>query len=376
MNLAVPFGFYGCGNIGDESTLQGFARLTHVYDPDARVWVGSGNPSHTARVEPSLKYFHAADFDPRRWWAKRCASAHVFAGGTPIMDLEDGWPLTIVHAIVSAARAARKPVAFIGVGSENLADRARDLVAGVLASGVAHWSVRSDCDKERLIGCGARPESVTVAADMAWLLNSQSAAFGQKYLADLGVKAETSYVGVNINSEAHVLEREPRLIEKLSRFLDTLVERRGFRILFLCNEVREEASFDKATSLRIASSMQRKESAFLVPNEYFTPQQMMSLIACCAFTVSTRYHFSLFSALQKVPFIALERSDKVSDLCRELSWRYRSSIAGIESGQLADAFFEMERRAPDLRSHLGENLGTMRERAVKNIDALAAVNVN
>jgi polysaccharide pyruvyl transferase WcaK-like protein len=227
-----------------------------------------------------------------------------------------------------------------------------------------------------LIGCGARPESVTVAADMAWLLNSQSAAFGQKYLADLGVKAETPYVGVNINSEAHVLEREPRLIEKLSRFLDTLVERRGFRILFLCNEVREEASFDKATSLRIASSMQRKESAFLVPNEYFTPQQMMSLIACCAFTVSTRYHFSLFSALQKVPFIALERSDKVSDLCRELSWRYRSSIAGIESGQLADAFFEMERRAPDLRSHLGENLGTMRERAVKNIDALAAVNVN
>src|ERR1051325_4709520 len=169
MNLAVPFGFYGSGNIGDESTLQGFARLTHVYDPDARVWVGSGNPSHTARVEPSLKYFHAADFDPRRWWAKRCASAHVFAGGTPIMDLEDGWPLTIVGAIVAAARAARKAVAFMGIGSEHLsAGRARDLMSSVLASGVAHWSVRSERDKQRLTDCGAHPESVTVAADMAW----------------------------------------------------------------------------------------------------------------------------------------------------------------------------------------------------------------
>ena len=27
MNLVAPFGFYGAGNIGDEATLQGFARL-------------------------------------------------------------------------------------------------------------------------------------------------------------------------------------------------------------------------------------------------------------------------------------------------------------------------------------------------------------
>jgi polysaccharide pyruvyl transferase WcaK-like protein len=376
MRLAVPFGFYGWGNIGDESTLQGFARLTRVYDPDARVWVGSANPSHTARVEPSLKYFRTEDFDPRRWWAKRCASAHVFAGGTPIMDLEDGWPLTIVGAIVGAARAARKAVAFIGIGSENLpAGRARDLMSRVLESGVAYWSVRSERDKQRLTDCGAQPESVTVAADMAWLLNSQSAEFGRKYLAGLGFDKETPYVGVNINSEAHMLEREPRLIEKLSQFLDTLVERRGFRILFLCNEVREDASFDKATSLRIASSMRRKESAILVPNEYFTPQQMMSLIACCRFAVSTRYHFCLFSALQRVPFLALERCDKVADLCWDLGWRYRAPLAGVDS-LLADAVFEMERRAPDLHNQLEANLRTMRERAVKNIDALAAVNVN
>jgi hypothetical protein len=35
MKLAVPFGFYGAGNIGDESTLQEFARA-RGYEPNLR----------------------------------------------------------------------------------------------------------------------------------------------------------------------------------------------------------------------------------------------------------------------------------------------------------------------------------------------------
>ena len=44
MNLIAPFGFYGWGNIGDESTLQGFARLVSHAHPAMRVWVASRNP--------------------------------------------------------------------------------------------------------------------------------------------------------------------------------------------------------------------------------------------------------------------------------------------------------------------------------------------
>ena len=50
MNLVAPFGFYGWGNIGDEATLQGFARLMAGSPPKPRVWVASQNPRHTARA--------------------------------------------------------------------------------------------------------------------------------------------------------------------------------------------------------------------------------------------------------------------------------------------------------------------------------------
>ena len=93
MNLLAPFGFYGWGNIGDEATLQGFARLVARSPHRFRVWVGSHNPRHTARVEPSFRYFHHPFSDWTRRWANYRTSAVVVAGGTPIMDCHGDWPL-------------------------------------------------------------------------------------------------------------------------------------------------------------------------------------------------------------------------------------------------------------------------------------------
>src|SRR5512138_2301321 len=77
MRLVAPFGFYGWGNIGDEATLQGFARLLARYDPRASAWVASRDPEHTARAEPAFHYFKATDPSLRRWWANRRAQGAV-----------------------------------------------------------------------------------------------------------------------------------------------------------------------------------------------------------------------------------------------------------------------------------------------------------
>ena len=58
---------------------------------------------------------------------------------------------------------------------------------------------------------------------------------------------------------------------------------------------------------------------------------MMSLIANCRLTLGMRYHFCLFSALQDVPFVALQRSDKVADLCWDLDGRLAPASTGSGS---------------------------------------------
>lgn len=54
MKLVAPFVFYGWGNIGDESTLQGFARLLAKGPVRATAWVGSRAPSSRSASASSL----------------------------------------------------------------------------------------------------------------------------------------------------------------------------------------------------------------------------------------------------------------------------------------------------------------------------------
>ena len=371
MNLVAPFGFYGAGNIGDEATLQGFARLLSGWRKHVRVSVASRDPRHTASVEPSFRYFKAAGRDPRRWWAKYRSDAFVFPGGTPIMDVLGSWPLCELIPIIKSAEARGKPVHFVGTGTEKLKrEESRRLFADVIAPRVRHWSVRCERDKVRLTDYGVADNQVTVSADMAWLLDAVTVDFGRQQLHPFGISSDDSLIGVNINCEPSMLREQPRFFEIMGKMLDTLVEREKTRIVFLCNEVREDETFDKAASQKVMALMSHRDRTLLLPNRYWSPQQMLSVVGCCRATISTRYHFNLFSALQRVPFLALKRSDKVDDLCWDLGWSHGVALNEMDSSTLIEMLLDMMNRSSELASKLSLSTKQMQSRAVRNRVAL------
>jgi polysaccharide pyruvyl transferase WcaK-like protein len=111
----------------------------------------------------------------------------------------------------------------------------------------------------------------------------------------------------------------------------------------------------------------------MIENRYWSPQQMLSLIGCCWATIGTRYHFCLFSALQDVPFIALQRSDKVADLCWDMNWQYGADLAELSVPKLLRMFSEIDKSRPLLVESLRKKVASMRERTLRNTAALAAL---
>jgi polysaccharide pyruvyl transferase WcaK-like protein len=368
LRLVAPFGFYGWGNIGDEATLNGFARLLRRTTLDVRATIGSRNPEHTARVEPAFRYFDVTRRDPRKWYANLRADCHAVIGGTPIMDMLGDWPLCDLIPLLKAADRSKVPFLQIGIGVEDLVrDASRRLVAEEIAPRVARWSVRCDRDRARLEQYGVARQDVTVAADMAWLIEPAALDFGRARLQAAGLPLDRPVIGVNLVNENACFDRRAAMATEIAFALDELIDRMDARVAFLANEVRPGDQFDRAAASRVAACMRRKERVVLVPGDYLAPREMMSLVGCCTVTLSMRYHFCLFSALQGVPFVAIERSAKVSDLCWDLGWEATVRPLEFEGRQLVEHAL---RSTSDAISRLAEAVRTMEQRALRNVAAL------
>ncbi len=371
MRIVAPFGFYGWGNVGDEATLNGFARLLAATGVRAQAWIGSRSPAHTARVEPGFRYFDVSRRDPRRWWAKLRASVHAVVGGTPIQDVLGDWPLRDLVPLVRSIDRWKVPFVFMGVGIENLRrDESRRLVVSEIAPRVHRWSVRSDRDRQRLEQWGVAPEAITVAADLAWLIEPVTVDFGRSRLLSLGIGLDRPLIGVNLVNENDCFDRDPRMVDALAQGLDMLIDQLDARLIFLANEVRDGPSFDKAAAAKVFGRMRLSDRAVMGPGEYFSPREMMSIVANCALTISMRYHFCTFSALQGVPFIAIERSTKVSDLCWDLDWRARVLPEELDARGIASHGERLMETGTAAGEQLRQLVQRMKARAFLNVAAL------
>jgi polysaccharide pyruvyl transferase WcaK-like protein len=283
------------------------------------------------------------------------------------MDVLGEWPLSELAPIVRSAHNQGKPVVFIGTGTEKLfRDESKSIMRNDIAPSVSGWSVRCEKDMERLVEYGVPGDQITVAADLAWILDGVSVAYGKEYLSSLNVASGHGLVGVNINNESFIHEKAPHFFEKLAGFLDAIIEKFDYRILFLCNEVREDDMFDKFASQKVLGFMNYRDKAYFVPNNYWAPQDMLSMIGCCSFTIGTRYHFCLFSALQNIPFIAIKRSDKVDDLCWDMNWPYGLPLTELDVSNLLEMVLEVRQQAASLDGFLKERVELMKQRVVKN----------
>jgi polysaccharide pyruvyl transferase WcaK-like protein len=374
MRLTVPWGIFGYGNIGDEAMLNGFAALVKGYPRKLSIHVASQSPSHAAAAEPAFRYYSRNNGGFGKWRATWRNKGQLIVGDTPIMDLLGSWPLEELSHLAKSATSEQRPIAFLGTGTETLQlEASKRIVKECLAPAVVHWSVRSERDRARLQEYGVDPQRINVAADLAWLLQASPRDFGQREFRQLGLEGSAPRIGVNFTREAFVHQQSAGLPLRLAQILDDLVEEYGARIVFLCNEVRGGAEYDSAANEEIRELMAHREATYSVANNYWTPAQMMSLVGNCDYTISMRYHFCLFSALQGIPFIAIKRAGKVNDLCWQLDWPYAFSLDDVRQACVTKVFSEMRAGEKQLGALLEAGVRQMREKAKLNSAALDAV---
>jgi polysaccharide pyruvyl transferase WcaK-like protein len=367
MKFYLVFTGLGAGNIGDESMMQGFLSLFPL--PDHTVIEVWDTNSHALKQFPlKYRYIHYQDEDAFKKLCKN-ADAVLLVGGTPVMErwgLE--WPLKHLSSKLEFCNQNRIPCYAVGVGVDFLEkEESRELFSkGFLPIKV--WTVRSVRSRKNLITLGVDPACISVAADLAWQvpLENLNREWAEGFLFNLGVRKDRPLIGVNVVNE---IWKDNRAIkEELAKALDYLIESLGWQVGFFCNEVREGEYFDKEASKEVAALMKR--GSVIVPNQYFTPQEMVSLLSCCQVTLSWRYHFTLFSYLAGTVSISVIRGEKIKELIEDTNGEHIGEPEQICAERIVEKIEFVQKNIEEIKAFQNIMVEIMKNRSRLNIQFL------
>ncbi|MBF0564621.1 MAG: glycosyltransferase [Nitrospirae bacterium] len=326
MKLHVAFTGLGAGNIGDEAMMQGFLSLFCLpQGTTVEVW-DTAQP--VLSQFPSTISFVDYKDNARCDYLYRSSDMVLAVGATIVSEmLSLQWPLTVLGEKYAKCHACGVPVHAIGIGADRLRSSGALKLFDRGFKPFKSWTVRSVRSRDNLVIAGVDSEAITVAADLAWLtpLTGLDTEWAGRYLHSLGILPGIPIIGVNVVNEKW--KDDADLKKRLAGALEALSASGRRQVAFFCNETREGQDYDKEAALSIAKLMKRRP--VIVPNTYFTPLEMLSLVACTAVTISWRYHFTLFSALAGVIPVSVERGEKMEELVEDLE--------GISLGKPGDA---------------------------------------
>ncbi len=351
----------GSGNIGDELMAQEFWKLlpaSVVLDvpvlPESARYRGVYPPPHRYLPETSPA-------------PELLDVPGLLVGDTPVAEFEGlRYPLQTVGPAISRVTRRGLPVDAIAVGVDRLhSPEARQLFATHYAA-IRSWTVRSEACREALLDLGVAPERIRVAADLAWLFTpgTETDDWAAGVWESLGVVPDRPLLVVNAVHHTDPTDQTSKRV--LAEALDRLAKEHGYQVAFLANESRKGPHFDTAAAAGIRALMQ--ESAVEVPAEYYTPQEMVSLLRPAATVLTQRYHMAIQAILAGTIPVCLARGQKVSGLARE----FDLLTAETEVGAIVERVRESAARRPERiaalairraehRGRAGEALSFLRE---------------
>lgn len=353
----------GAGNIGDELMNRAFWRaLPAPIELEVEVF-----PNARRQREPYPPRHRYIEID----WAGAPSPAPsvpgLLVGDTPVTaTLGTGWPLGFLAPRLLAFHEAGLPVDALGVGVEPLTSpEALELFRRAFAL-VRSWTVRSELCRERLLELGVASERVAVGADWGWLYEPSAdlAAWARARLTESGRDPGRPLLVANVVNEIWGGQGETK--RELAAALDRLEREHGFQVAFFCNETRAGHFYDRAAAAEVRALMARP--SFLVPPEYYTPDEALALLGEAAVTLSSRYHFTVQSVLAGTIPVTLARSAKMTDLLDDLGGASAGTLEGVDAGAVADGITRAWEGRDSERERLRSARRRLADRAAHNLD--------
>jgi polysaccharide pyruvyl transferase WcaK-like protein len=353
----------GAGNIGDELMARAFwDGLPDRLHLEVEVLP---NVSLLREPYPAQHAYRQLDWDGAPP-LEAPAQPGLLVGDTPVSEsLGVRWPLQFLAPRLAAFHRAGQPVDALGVGVESLhSDEARALFRRDYLP-MRSWTVRTPACREALLELGVHEQDVAVGADWAWLYRPRRDLrdWAARAWSDLGIDPRRPLVVANVINEIWRDDEQPK--SALAAALDAIASREHAQIAFFCQEMREGEFFDLAAARETAARMARP--AVIVPNLYYSPDEVLGLLAHAEVTLGGRYHFVIASVLAGSVPVCVTRSEKTDGLLADLQIQTAGRIETVSAEALTTAIAAAIRDRTALRERLAVTRRGLESRARANL---------
>lgn len=346
-------GSYGGLNLGDEAILKSIIAQLRASLP-VEILVFSRNAEDTLRRHDVEQAVPVRDMT--REEAKAAVAGLdvlVFGGGGILYDHE----AEIYLREVILAQELGVPVMVYAVSAGPLQTRtARERVATAITQ-AAVVTVRDRHGRRLLEDIGVHRE-VQLTADPALLLEPEP--LPEDALLREGMDSARRLVGFSVREPGPAAPEidVDHYHALLANAADFIVDRWEADIVFV---PMERGQMDVQHSHAVISRMQNATRATVLKGSY-TAGQVLTLIGHFQFAVGMRLHFLIFSALQRVPFVALPYSSKVTGLLQDLEMNV-PPLDDVNTGRLLATIDQSWDLRATLRRRIEQRLPALQARA-------------
>ncbi len=362
----VVSGYYGFGNLGDESLLDVIASSLAEEIPGVKIAALTRHPKKDAK-RTGLRCVSRFNI-PAVWRTIRGAKLFLSGGGSLLQDSTSRRSLKYYAGVIGIAESCGVHSYIYANGIGPVRDTANRKLTAKVVNRATEVSVRDADSAEELHRIGVTRENIRVTADPAFLIHP----YGERRLARTmernGMKED--FFAVSLRPEVRKSgDVSPfRTAEELVETCAAITERYGLVPYVIPMQTAQDSEICRHFVETYDERMKKSGKQALL----YTPEnapELIGVLSKAAFVIGMRLHAIIFASSAEVPVVGLAYDPKVSSMMKALGQPFVVELATSSDigGETLACVEKIQANREDIGRSLAEKAAEMRKRCREDL---------
>lgn len=368
----VLSGYYGFGNMGDESLLSTITTSLAKAVPGVSITVLTRHPQRDS-VRTGLRCVDRMHLLAVCRELQR-GSLFLSGGGSLLQDVTSGKSMQYYAALLALARQRGMTTMVYANGIGPIRREKNRTLAQKTLTHCDRISVRDPDSYRMLMDMGIGEDKVRLSADPAFLMELPPVEVRKKTLARLGVGdlAPGSYVVVSLRRLNRKRDREAdgKLAKETAALCSRLYREKGLTTVLVPMQPQNDAEICTGACAAMREACGEGACRILQPE---TATELLTVLTGARLTIAMRLHCLIYAAAAGVPLLGLSYDPKIDALLHCLEQPYSYDAAHADADTLYTAVEEILQNEAHIRATLTGAAAAMRERCLADVAEAASL---